>query len=102
MKQIEKERRWEELKKVEESLNKSQQVKFLASVAELDNIKNYAQISGQSQSEFIRTAIREKIRRIESQYEKKEINGYEKIGEDLSLEELKKIRKVLEKLEKKQ
>lgn len=100
---IEKEKRKEELKEVEKTLKKTQQVKFLASIPELDNIKYYAQISRQSQSEFIRTAIREKIRLIKAQSSEKGLNDLEDIQEDkLSSDELKKIRKALERLEKKE
>ena len=91
------------LKEVEKVLKKTQQVKFLASITESDNIKYYAQISRQSQSEFIRTAIRDKIRLIEAQSSEKSLNELEDIQEDkLSSEELKKIRKALERLEKKE
>ena len=81
------------LKEVEKVLKKTQQVKFLASITESDNIKYYAQISRQSQSEFIRTAIRDKIRLIEAQSSEKSFNELEDIQEDkLSSEELKKTR----------
>jgi hypothetical protein len=96
-------KRMEELKRVEEAMKKTQQVKFLASVTELEDIKYYAQISRQTQSEFIRTAIKDKIRIIKAQSSRKDLSELEDIQEDkLSLEELKMIRKALEKLEKKE
>ncbi|MHA1913352.1 MAG: leucine-rich repeat domain-containing protein [Promethearchaeota archaeon] len=100
--EIEKKSRKKELDEVEKALKKSQQVKFLTSIPELNNIKLYAQISGQTQSEFIRTAIRDKIKLLENQPKKESSEKNKKISEDkLRLEELKKIRKALEQLEKK-
>lgn len=101
--EIEKKKRKEELKEVEKVYKKTKQVKFLTSVGELDDIKYYAQISHQTKSEFIRTAIRDKIRLMEDKLSEKDLIDSEDIQEDkLSLEELKKIRKSLEKLEKKE
>jgi hypothetical protein len=84
-------------------LKKTQQVKFLASIPELDNIKHYAQISDQSQSEFIRSAIRDKIRLLEAQSNGENSNEIKDMHKDkLSLEELETIRNILERLEKKE
>jgi hypothetical protein len=103
VREIEKKKRKEELKEVEKAYKKTKQVKFLTSVAELDNIKYYAQISHQTKSEFIRTAIRDKIKLMEAQLSDKVLDELNNRQEDkLSLEELKKIRKALEKLEKKE
>ncbi|MFX0082433.1 MAG: hypothetical protein ACFE94_11855 [Candidatus Hodarchaeota archaeon] len=99
--EIEKEKRKEELKEVEKAFRKTKQVKFLVSVAELNNIKYYAQIFNQTKSEFIRSAIRDKIKLMEAQLSEKGLSEFDVKQEDkLSLEELKKIRKALEKLEK--
>ena len=101
--EIEKKKRKEELKEVEKAYKKTKQVKFLTSVGELDDIKYYAQISHQTKSEFIRTAIRDKIRLMEDKLSENDLIRSEDIQEDkLSLGELKKIRKSLEKLEKKE
>jgi hypothetical protein len=98
----EKKKRKEELKEVEKAYKKTKQVKFLTSVGELDDIKYYAQLSHQTKSEFIRTAIRNKIRLMEAQLSERDLIEAEDIHENkLSLEELKKIRKALERLEKK-
>ena len=100
---FEKKKREDELKEVEKAYKKTKQVKFLTSVSELDDIKYYAQLSHQTKSEFIRTAIRDKIRLMEAQLSESGFKEYENIEENkLSLEELKKIRKALEKLGKKQ
>jgi len=96
-------KRLEELKEVEKQLKKSQQVKFLASIPELENIKYYSQLSGQSQSEFIRSAIRDKIKLLKAQSNEEILNEHEDLQEDkLNLEELKRIRNILERLEKKE
>ena len=101
--EIEKKKRIEELKEVEKALKKSQQVKFLVNIAELEDIKRYAQISHQTQSEFIRNAIWDKIRLIDAQSQENSLRKQENIQENkLSLEELKKIRNALERLEKKE
>ncbi|MFX1374294.1 MAG: hypothetical protein ACFFA0_00640 [Promethearchaeota archaeon] len=103
IREIEKEKRKEELKQVKKALKKTQQVKFLASVAELDNIRYYAKISSQTKSEFIRSAIRDKIRLMEARLIDSNLNKLDdKQEEKLRLEELKKIRKTLEELEKKE
>ncbi len=85
---------------IQKTLKKSYQVKFLVNNKELEDIKRFALFSHQTQSEFIRTAIWEKIRlintpsMIENSIKKKEI------GEDkLRLRELKKIRELLERSE---
>ncbi|MFX0028010.1 MAG: hypothetical protein ACFE8B_02280 [Candidatus Hermodarchaeota archaeon] len=101
--EIEKEKRKEELIEVEKAYKKTKQVKFLASASELGDIKYYAQIAHQTKSEFIRMAIRDKIKIMEAQLSEEKLNNPDNIQEDrLSLEELKKIRKVLEKLELKE
>jgi hypothetical protein len=101
--EIERNKRKEELKEVEKAYKKTKQVKFLTNASELDDIKYYAQLSHQTKSEFIRTAIRDKIRLMEAQLSEKSLNELEDTQEHkLSLEELKKIRKALERLEKKE
>ncbi len=98
--EIEKKRRREELHLVEKVL-KEKQVKFLVSVGELEDIKKYALISHQTQSEFIRTAIRDKIQLVDAQDQ--DLKKPRKIQEDmLRLDELKKIRKVLDRIERKE
>jgi len=101
--EIEKTKRKEELKEVEQALKKTQQVKFLASTLELGNIKYYSQLSGQSQSEFIRNAIRDKVKLLEGQLKKGKLEkDKETLENKLSSQELKKIRELLERLEKKE
>jgi len=96
-------KRMEELKEVEKKMKKTQQVKFLASVVELERIKYYAQITHQTKSEFIRTAIRDKIKSLEAQLTNESLEENKNIEADkLSLEELKKIRKALERLDRKE
>jgi len=96
-------KRIEELIEVEKVLKKNQQVKFLVNIAELGDIKRYAQISRQTQSEFIRAAIRDKIKLLEAQLKNESLEKNKNIHEDkLSLEELKKIRNALERLKKKE
>ncbi len=87
-----------ELEKVKEALKKTQQVKFLVDEKELDFIKKYAQLSHQSQSEFIRTAIWEKIKHIDESYKIDNLN--EEKEDKLRLDELIKIRELLGKLKK--
>ena len=85
---------------IQKALKKSYQVKFLVNSKELEDIKRFAQLSHQTQSEFIRTAIWEKIRLIdapsiiESSTKNKDIEE-----EKLRSEELRRIRELLEKLE---
>ncbi|TKJ18963.1 MAG: hypothetical protein CEE43_16655 [Promethearchaeota archaeon Loki_b32] len=90
--------RLEELQKVKEALKKTQQVKFLVDEEELAVIKKYAQLSHQTQSAFIRTAIWEKIKSIGTS---SKIDNSNKIKVDkLRLDELIKIRELLERLKK--
>jgi len=97
--EIEKEKRKVELEKVEEVLKKTKQVKFLANITELEDIKRYASISHQTQSEFIRSSIREKIERLKSgEFKEKVVEEKKGQEEILRQEELQKIRKILEKL----
>ncbi len=85
---------------IQKALKKSIQVKFLVNSNELNEIKRFSQLSHQTQSEFIRATIWERIRMmetssvIENSIEHKEINKSE-----LRLDELKKIRELLERLE---
>ena len=98
LKEREKDRlkRLNELKELEKALKKKVQVKFLVNLPELEDIKRGALNSQQTQSEFIRSAIRDKIRIINAQ------SKTESLPEDkLCLEELKRIRILLERLEKK-
>ncbi|MFX0006797.1 MAG: GTP-binding protein [Promethearchaeota archaeon] len=90
--------RMEELEKVEEALKKTQQVKFLVDEKELDFIKKYAQLSHQTQSEFIRTAIWEKVKLIDHSFEIDNLN--ERTEDSLRLDELIRIRELLGKLKK--
>ncbi|KKM89882.1 hypothetical protein LCGC14_1244220 [marine sediment metagenome] len=95
--------RKDELEKVNKSLKKSNQVKFLVDHEELTIIKNYAKISRQTQSEFIRSALWEKIRSLKEKQKPnertKEDAKEEKEEEKLRLEELQKIRRILKKRE---
>jgi len=90
--------RMEELEKVKEALKKTQQVKFLVDEKELDFIKKYAQLSHQSQSEFIRNAIWEKIKSIDDSSNID--NSIEEKMNKLRLDELIKIRELLGRLQK--
>jgi len=85
---------------IQKASKKSIQVKFLVNSKELENIKKIAKISHQTQSEFIRTAIWDKIQSLEAlsmtQSSKKSKDTEEN---NLRLEELRRIRKLLEKLE---
>ena len=101
--ELEKTKRIKELKEVEKALKKTQQVKFLSSIPELENIRHYSQLSGQSQSEFIRTAIRDKVKLLETQLKNENLEkSTEAPVNKLSSQELKKIRELLERLEKKE
>jgi small GTP-binding protein len=97
--QIEKHKRMEELEKLKEVLKKTNQVKFLVDDEELNDIKRFAQLSHQTQSEFIRTAIWEKIRTIDptliARTSEEDKNTEEN---NLRLDELKRIRELLEDL----
>ena len=91
----------EELKKVKEALKKTQQVKFLVDAEELDIIKRFAQLSHQTQSEFIRTAIWEKIKLIDTPPLNEDSREKNNIKENkLRVKELKRIRDLLERLDK--
>ena len=94
---LEKKLRKKELKAVEMVLKKSSQVKFLVNISELEEIKKYAKIFRQTQSEFIRGAIRETIRKEKTRGEEATLLPIN----HLRIEELKKIRVALERLEKK-
>ncbi|MFX1553790.1 MAG: GTP-binding protein [Promethearchaeota archaeon] len=84
---------------IQKARKKSYQVKFLVNSKELEDIKKYARLSHQKQSEFIRTAIWEKIRLIDAPSIIKSKNKKKNIEEKkLSSEELKRIRELLEKL----
>ncbi|MFX1388433.1 MAG: GTP-binding protein [Promethearchaeota archaeon] len=84
---------------VQKALKKSYQVKFLVNQKELEEIKNYAQYSNQTQSDFIRTAIWEKIASIDALSNLKDGENKDNTYENqLRLAELKKIRELLKKL----
>ncbi len=96
--------RHEKLEKVKELLKKRNQVKFLVDDEELTIIKNYVSISRQTQSEFIRSALWEKIRLLKEKHkpnERTEEDAKEEKEEEkkLRLEELQKIRRLLKKFE---
>ena len=85
---------------IQSTLKKSYQVKFLVNSKELEDIKRFAKLFHQKQSEFIRTAIWEKIRSMDSLSMTKSLKK-EKIEEKgLRLDELKRIRELLESLER--
>ncbi|MFX1501482.1 MAG: Rab family GTPase [Promethearchaeota archaeon] len=85
---------------IQNASKKSIQVKFLVNSKELEDIKKFAKASHKTQSEFIRTAIWEKMRTIDT-LSKLESSKKDRIEEDrLRLEELERIRKLLEKLSK--
>ncbi len=99
--EIEKQKRLEELDKVKEALKKKNQVKFLVNDEELADIKKYASISHQTQSEFIRIALWEKKRLIDTPSMSESSKKDQNTGESkLRYEELKRIRESLERLEK--
>ena len=85
---------------IQKALKKSIQVKFLVTSKELEEIKRFARHSHQTQSDFIRSAIWEKIKlmntpsKIENSIKNKEL-----VEEKLRLDELKKIREILERSE---
>lgn len=64
--EAERERRKKELEEDEKAL-REKQVKFLATEEEFNEIKKYATLDGQSNSEFIRSSIREKINSLTAQ-----------------------------------
>ena len=84
-------------------LRYSLSVTNLVSINELEDIKTYTQISHQTKSEFIRSAIRDKIRFLQEQSKNESLEPHKETPENkLSLEELKRIRDILERLEKKE
>ena len=85
---------------IQKALKKSIQVKFLVTSKELEEIKKFARRSHQTQSEFIRTAIWEKIKSIKTPSKTENSLKAELLKEILRLEELKKIRELLERQEK--
>ncbi len=85
---------------IQKALKKSYQVKFLVTSKELEEIKRFAQLSHQTQSEFIRTAIWEKIRSINTpSMIENSIKNRGIVEDKLRLDELKKIRELLERSE---
>ncbi len=124
----ERKKRRKELKKVEEVLRRIHQVKFLVNEKELKEIEIFAKKTNQSKSEFIRSAVRERImeikglprnqflkeikkiiseelknnillKKIDEEELKSRRKGENKQDEDLKVE-LKKINETLERLEK--
>ena len=85
---------------IQKALKKSIQVKFLVDSKELEEIKRFAKLSHQTQSDFIRTAIWEKIKSIKTPSKTDNSLKGELLKEILRLEELKKIRELLERQEK--
>jgi small GTP-binding protein len=79
------------------NLRKNHQVKFLVNSKENEEIKRYAKLSKQKKSDFIRTAIWEKISSMNNPSMTKSTKDMEE--NQLHIEELKKIRKLLERLE---
>jgi small GTP-binding protein len=85
---------------IQNRLKKNYQIKFLANGKELDEIKRFSKLLHQTQSDFIRTAIWEKIRGINelsTTLDSEKDNNKEE--DNLRLTELIKIRKLLEQLE---
>ena len=85
---------------IQKASKKSIQVKFLVTSKELAKIKRFARRTNQTQSEFIRTAIWEKIKSIKTPSKTENSLKEELLKEILRLEELKKIRELLERQEK--
>lgn len=84
---------------IQKAFKKKIQVKFLVNGMELEEIKRFAQLSHQTQSEFIRTAIWERIESINTPSMIENLLKNKEIEETkLYLNELKKIRKLLERL----
>jgi small GTP-binding protein len=82
---------------IQTNLKKNYQVKFLVNSKEFEEIKRFAKLSHQKQSDFIRTAIWTKIRIMKNQ----QFNESSKENEEeskLRIDELKRIRELLEKL----
>jgi hypothetical protein len=86
---------------IQKALKKSNQVKFLVNNKELKEIRKYAKHSHQSQSEFIRSAIWEKIKLIKASSTVNSFKNKNIEESKMRLEELKKIRELLGKLDKK-
>ncbi|MFX1418528.1 MAG: Rab family GTPase [Promethearchaeota archaeon] len=85
---------------IQSNLKKNYQVKFLVNSKEFEEIKRFAKLSHQKQSDFIRTAIWEKIKRLKSHSTSQNSKKKEDLKErKLRTDELKKIRKLLERLE---
>lgn len=84
---------------IQSTLKKSYQVKFLVNSKELEDIKRFAELFHQKQSEFIRTAIWEKIRAMDPLSMTKSLKREEIEEKSLRLDELKRIRELLERLE---
>jgi len=80
-----------------ENALKNKQIKFVVSVPELQDIKAYARLSFLSQSEFIRSAIRDKIAVLNG-----ESLSLKNQKDTLILGELKKIRERLDRIEGKE
>lgn len=86
---------------IQNTLKKNYQIKFLVNHKEFEEIKRFSKLLHQTQSDFIRTAIWEKIRGINEQSITKSSKKNKNVEENkLNLTELQKIRKLLEKLEK--
>ena len=82
---------------IQTNIKMNHQVKFLVNRKELEIIKKFAKLSHQKQSEFIRTAIWEKVRSMNVQSITN--NSKDKKDKDeLRIKELKRIRELLEKL----
>lgn len=82
---------------IQTNLKKNYQVKFLVNSKEFEEIKRFAKLSHQKQSDFIRTAIWAKIRSMKNQL----INKSSKKNKEeskLRIDELKRIRELLETL----
>jgi hypothetical protein len=104
----ERERRKQELEAVEKAL-RGNQVKFLATNKELDEIKKYARLERKSQSEFIRSCIWEKINSLTTQPQKKMSKGARKVSYNerpgklkSELEAIKERLRTLTRLERKE
>jgi small GTP-binding protein len=82
---------------IQRNLGKIFQVKFLVNKREREIIKKFSKLSHQKQSEFIRTAIWEKVKSMNIQSITKNSKD-KKDTEELRIEELKRIRELLEKL----
>jgi len=86
---------------IQSTLKKNYQVKFLVNDKEFKDIKRFAKLSHQTQSEFIRTAIWEKMRAMNTGTKTKSLEENKNMEEsELRVNELKKIRELLERLKK--